>query len=128
MNRRSLTIVLAIAVVLLANGAIDKANAGSGVSKSVKVCDPVKAVPACKPVKPLPPPKVQKPIKACASVDSCGKTETLHDRATKFLGRFRKHDLAVKEIYQDAPRQDTPRPVPTEAAPTPAPAPQSPAA
>jgi hypothetical protein len=147
MSERSRLIGLVMAVALLAGGVANKANAGLGACKPVKVCEPVKAapaVPACKPVKPLPPPEACKPVKplpppeackpvkylptpeACKPVKTCdgvdvpNKHAALQDRIARFVSRFKKHDIG-KEVYQDVPQ-----PAPSETPPTPAPAPQSP--
>ena len=137
MSRRGRLIGLAIAVALLANGVANKANAGPGACKPVKVCEPVKAAPAvpackpvkplpipevCKPAKPLPLPEVCKPVKACDGVDAHTKYAVLQDRIARFVSHFKRHGTG-KEVYYDAPQ-----PAPSQTPPTPAPAPQSPAA
>ena len=125
MSGRSRLVGLAIAAALLANGVANKADAGPGACKPVKVCEPVKAAPAvpvCKPVKPLPLPEVCKPVKACDGVDAHNKYVVVHDRIARFASHFRKHSTG-KEVYHDAPQ-----PAPSAAPPAPAPAPQSPTA
>ncbi len=136
MNRRVRLIGLAIALALLANGVANKASAGPGACKPVKVCEPVKAAPlpackpvralplpeTCKPVKPLPPPGACKPVGACDRVDTHGKLVVVHDHIARFVSRFTRHG-AGKEVYYDAP-QPAPSATPTTPAPTLPPAPQ----
>lgn len=122
MSGRIRLLTLAIAVPLLANGFVDKVNAGVGACKPVKACEPVKAappVPACKPVKPLPPPEACKPVKTCDGVDAYTTKAVLHDRITQKVSRW-KHHKTGKEVYYEAPQT-----APSETPPTPAPAPQS---
>jgi hypothetical protein len=135
MSRGTRVMGLAIAVALLASGVVNRADAGPGVCKPVKVCEPVKAtpVPACKPVKqlpppevckpakPLPPPEVCKPVKACDGV-AHAKRAVLQDHIARLASHWKRHG-AGKAVYYE-----TPQPAPTKTPPAPTPAPQSPSA
>ena len=125
MSGRIRLVGLAIAVALLANGVANKASAGPGVCKPVKVCGPVTAAPAvpvCKPVRQLPPPEVCKPVKACDGVDTHYKCVVRKDRKARFVSHFRKHNTC-QQVYYDAPQS-----APSVAPPIPAPAPKPPTA